>query len=419
MADPEFATAPCFRDLSAYEIKISEMYFKVADAGKKLSLAQFASLAEREFGCEVSRQKVHRALKAVEKRAGIDLFEKAAGSALRLSNDKGAIAFTQEFRRAANRIDSGYADLESLACNAALLPELRIGIYPSMLRYLGPVLVKQMSEHCPRFKLQFEHGSTISFLQALSAGELDYAIGVSGETNLRATPAIGPRVVEEPLAICWSKMGITFLYVKGNRQRYSALWEVMKSSSVAPDVLAEHLLRETLCTVEQPRSDDLTEIASCTLSGYFAEGMPIDATHERRLVVVKTYRQARIIARAGSAVAVGPAPANLLKNASRSVKLKGACVGYDTGHEDSPLAFIPASHLKQPSAVPQPISGRPYAAFYLQDGWKHTDDKKSVALKILHETVTGICRKKSQLSGGLRYVKNSRGGIMLEDNLVD
>ncbi len=61
--------------------------------------------------------------------------------------------------------------------------------------------------------------------------------------------------------------------------------------------------------------------------------MRVDSATTRQLTIVKTYRQARILARAGVAVAAGPEPIRKDSVASRRVKLPGALVGYDPGHE--------------------------------------------------------------------------------------
>ncbi len=65
------------------------------------------------------------------------------------------------------------------------------------------------------------------------------------------------------------------------------------------------------------------------------------------------------------------------------------------------------------------ISGRPYAAYHLQDFKARYTEAKAAAMHELHKIVMHLCEGKIRGAEGLRYRTLKSGGRVLMDNLID
>ncbi len=115
-------------------------------------------------------------------------------------------------------------------------------MYPSLIRYLGPPLVKELNRRCKQLRIEFEHGATSALIDQICAGRVDYAIGVAGENHPRLESRSDRNINEVPLPLQWSTMGLTFLYKDGRSNEFRQLWELLTRPKVSLEELTSVLL---------------------------------------------------------------------------------------------------------------------------------------------------------------------------------
>jgi len=131
---------------------------------------------ERHFGraaqkCHVSQPTLSVAIKKVEQRHGVILFERAAG-ALRLTPVGERVA-----EQAARVLEEAGRIDELVAAGAdPLVGPLRLGVIYTIAPYLLPRLIPALHARAPRMPMYIQENFTVSLSEQLRRGELDAII---------------------------------------------------------------------------------------------------------------------------------------------------------------------------------------------------------------------------------------------------
>lgn len=178
---------------------------------------------ERHFGhaaekCHVSQPTLSVALKKVEQRHGIILFERSSAE-VRLT------PIGQQVALQAERVLEEVARLKEIATQGKdpLVGSLRLGVIYTIAPYLLPRLIPALHARAPRMPLYLQENFTVSLAEQLRRGDLDVIVV--------ALPFSEPGIVSRPV------------YDEPFRVALPAGHLLAEQSSIAPDqIAAENLL---------------------------------------------------------------------------------------------------------------------------------------------------------------------------------
>jgi DNA-binding transcriptional LysR family regulator len=332
----------------------------------------------------------------------VPIFEGGQGKRKTISN-------TPEVRRAVSEFHNNVETISLMVdriANRHKLPvrtDVRIGLYPSLISYLGPALLAALQVE-PNIQVQFlpTHDEHVS--DQILDGICHLGIG----DNYTWRP---PGIVDTLLNYEWPYPGVVF---RADSVAFANLISILTSKRMRATELLPALRRQPMYLVGSS-------------SFAFAEDRHIAALNNRlasvegkkelpNRVYLPTYRQCRLVVRQGIGIGIGPPPVNRQANKLRTL-WDGAFIGTD---EDAPgieLVFIPGAHIAPD--VFEPCSTGSYGSFaLLENAVQFRPDKNAkVTKKPLNRTDAAIATIKRTILQLCDGALGDFGYLDFQDNL--